>query len=720
MPNSTNPRSTSGSPPVGEDTQANANGNNRLEKAQNNENIRILVDEQDAPPTPVPVTPEQEANETAVNMPEPDGKVQEDDIADVLEDVPDEMRERDGDDRTYEEAAQAELAAEGVPMQPPPPPPKPEIEINPEVQQSAKSGRSLRMQIRYTRSLLWAAWLFARVLFWQWVVKPIFGEAFVRRRNVSRWKQYAREFRDFAAGMGGVFIKAGQFISTRADVFPEEIIMELAGLQDEIPAIRFEKIRKVLREELGDDYQQHFHWLREEPIAAASLGQVHRAQLRNGDRVVIKVRRPGITSIVATDMAALKVIAHVAMRFKFISRRANAIEIVEEFGRVLWEEVSYLHEAQNLQRFARMFQDDLGIYVPMVYEEYSTDRVLMMEDVTSIKINDYERLEEAGVKRSEVARRLMNSYLKQVFDEQFFHADPHPGNLFVYPLPVEEGQEYGEEGRPFYLIYVDFGMTGKLTPQIVDGLVSTLVAIVRRDAKQLVKSYQQLDLLLPSADVERLEQATKATFDQVWGMNMADLSNVDYEVMEQLGSEFNDLLFDMPFQMPQNFIYLARTMGILSGMCTSLDPQFNPWQELQPYTEKMMRVRASSGGTVGGELGSSLLQSLFGVSGANNIFEAGSQIITRAVAPTTSGDALAKQLRSGEVRVTSEPSRKWQIELHLLEVHVRTVTRAVIFTGFLISSTLLLTSGWTLVAIGGYVVCVLVGWQILFPPNVIK
>jgi predicted unusual protein kinase regulating ubiquinone biosynthesis (AarF/ABC1/UbiB family) len=203
-------------------------------------------------------------------------------------------------------------------------------------------------------------------------------------------------------------------------------------------------------------------------------------------------------------------------------------------------------------------------------------------------------------------------------------------------------------------------------------------------------------------------------------MNMADLSNVDYEVMEQLGNEFNDLLFDMPFQMPQNFIYLARTMGILSGMCTSLDPQFNPWQELQPYTEKMMRMRASSGSTVGGELGSSLLQSLFGVSGANSLFEAGSQIITRAVSPTTSGEALAKQLRSGDVRVTSEPGRKWQVELHILEIHVRTVTRAVIFTGFLISSTLLLTAGWTLFAIGGYVICAVVGWQIMFPPNVIK
>jgi predicted unusual protein kinase regulating ubiquinone biosynthesis (AarF/ABC1/UbiB family) len=393
--------------------------------------------------------------------------------------------------------------------------------------------------------------------------------------------------------------------------------MELAGLQDEIPAVDFKKIEKVLIAELGEDYESHFTWLRQEPIAAASLGQVHRAKLANGDRVVVKVQRPGIVRIVDTDLASMLLISRVAMRFKFISRRANAVEITQEFGRVLWEEVSYRKEAVNAQRFARMFQNDMNIYIPMVYEELSTDRLLVMEDVTSIKINDYERLEAAGISRNEIANRLMDSYLRQVFDSRFFHADPHPGNLFIYPLPVEdENADFGPKGRPFYLIYIDFGMTSTLTPQVIDGLVSTLIAVINRDAKGLIMSYKELDLLLPSADLDRLESATKAAFDQVWGMDMQDLTNVDYEVMEQLGEEFNDLLFDMPFQMPQNFIYLARTMGILSGMCTSLDPRFNPWSALQPFTEKMMRMRASDGASVGG----TLIENIFG---SGNLFEAG-------------------------------------------------------------------------------------------------
>lgn len=598
-----------------------------------------------------------------------------------------------------------------------PPKERPTAEVPPSPPPAQPKGRrTLRLQLRFLRSLVFAARLFIRVLFWQWIVKRIAGEGFVRNRTTQRWKQYAREFRAFAADTGGVMIKLGQFISTRADIFPEEIINELTGLQDEIPAIDFTKIERVLRNELGE-YEQRFRWLDDEPIAAASLGQVHRAQLHNGDRVVVKVQRPGIIDIIATDMAALLIVARVAMRFKFISRRTDAVAVTEEFGRVLWEEVSYIHEAQNADRFARMFQNNMGVYIPMVYHEHSTDRVLTLEDVTTIKVNDFERMDEAGINRNTVAKRLMNTYLQQIFDDRFFHADPHPGNLFVYPLPVEEGATFGPEGRPFYLIFIDFGMTGALTSQIVDGLISTLVAVVTRDAGQLIASYKELDLLLPSADTERLEEATKATFDQVWGMNMSDLSTVDYQVMEKLGEEFYDLLFDMPFQMPQNFIYLARTMGILSGMCTSLDPQFNPWSELQPYTRKLMRTRASNGMTTTGQISNSLMQSFFGTS---NIIEAGAQVITRAVAPNASNEALIRQLQSGSIKVTAEPSRKLQIQLSMLEIQSKTIVRAVVFTGFLISTTILLVSGMYIVAGITGLLTLSIGWRVMFPPGIMK
>ena len=693
MPNSTNQPSTSDLPETAT-AEADETISPQAQKppSNGNGNVRVLIDvEDDALPPDASTTEPEPTPPHALSDPVP----------------PSEVRSR------------AMVLADGTPVQPPPPPRKarPEADLDglPSAQERAPARRSLRMQIRFTRAVLWAAGLLIRILYWEWLVKRGMGEKFVQAHSVQRWKAYARDFRKLAADMGGVFIKAGQFFSTRADIFPEEIIMELAGLQDEIPAVDFKQIEKVIIAELGEDYEQQFTWLRKEPIAAASLGQVHRAKLANGDRVVIKVQRPGIVRIIDTDMASLLLISRVAMRFKFISRRANAVEITEEFGRVLWEEVSYRKEAQNAQAFARMFQDDMTIYIPMVYDELSTDRLLVMEDVTSIKINDYERLEAAGINRNEIANRLMDSYLRQVFDKRFFHADPHPGNLFVYPLPVEdENADFGPKGRPFYLIYIDFGMTGTLTPQIIDGLVSTLIAVINRDARGLIASYRELDLLLPSADMDRLEAATKAAFDQVWGMDMQDLTNVDYEVMEQLGEEFNDLLFDMPFQMPQNFIYLARTMGILSGMCTSLDPRFNPWMALQPFTEKMMRMRASDGASVGG----TLIGNIFG---SGNLFEAGSRILTRAVAPgATSNSDLMRELRSGDIRVTTEPSRKWRIQMRFLEIYIQIATRAVLFTGFLISSTLLLVNDYTWFAAGGYVLCVMIAWRIIFPPNLLQ
>ncbi|MEM6526713.1 MAG: AarF/UbiB family protein, partial [Chloroflexota bacterium] len=342
MPNSTNPRSTSGSNPqqVDEFVDERHNG-----AGTSNGNVRVLIDMSEADDAV-------HAEEEVENITD-DGTVVSETTLPAVADVVDEQ----------ESTTQA-LTDEEVELQPPPPPPRPRIEVDPEVHKQGLGRRSIRMQVRYLRSLAWAAQLFIRILFWQWIVKRFMGEEFVRQRSVHRWKQYAREFRDFAANMGGVFIKAGQFISTRADIFPEEIIMELEGLQDEIPAISFKQIEKVIIKEIGEDYRKHFRWLNESPIAAASLGQVHRAQLSNGDRVVVKVQRPGIVRIIDTDLAALMVISHVAMRFKFISRRANAVEITQEFGRVLWQEVSYLHEAQNLGDFARMFHSNLGIYVP--------------------------------------------------------------------------------------------------------------------------------------------------------------------------------------------------------------------------------------------------------------------------------------------------------------------------------------------------------------------
>jgi predicted unusual protein kinase regulating ubiquinone biosynthesis (AarF/ABC1/UbiB family) len=568
------------------------------------------------------------------------------------------------------------------------------------------------MQYRFGHILLFSGWLFARLLFWHYLMVRLIGEERVNRGSMPRWVGYAREFRHFAIALGGIMIKLGQFVSTRVDALPPEITDELAGLQDEVPSVPQDKILAAIQRELGP-IQSRYQYIEDRPVAAASLGQVYRARLLNGDRVVVKVQRPGIREIVYTDLAALRIVARVANRFNFIRRRADMSALVQEFGRVLLEEVSYNHEAENAARFTEMFKADMGVYIPTIYAEHSTDTVLTIEDVTTIKINDYAALEAAGVSRKQVAKRLMDTYLKQVFEERFFHADPHPGNLFVYPLPVEKGKtQFGKEGRPFYLIFIDFGMTASLTPQLASGLINTLSAIVSRDAEKLVNSYAELGLLLPDADTERIQEATKAAFDQVWGLSMTDIKNVSYIEARQLGHEFNDLLYAMPFQVPQDFIYLGRAMGILSGMATSLDPDFNPWQELQPYAQKMITQGLT--GADGSTLGLPVMQSLFNGNGAGTIAQIARSFAGRAVMIPQKLDSLLTQADRGELMVRVTPSPAYRRQLQRIEAQSARTTRAVLCAGLFISSTLFYTHGDSVPSLVGYIFSAILLLNIFF------
>lgn len=563
--------------------------------------------------------------------------------------------------------------------------------------------RSLRMQFRYVRVVWHFGWLFVRLVFWQIIMQRYFPER-VKNGNIRRWQGYARGFRKFAIDTGGMMIKAGQFVSTRGDVLPPEVIRELNSLRDEVPGVPTEQIRAIIESELGS-ISARFSQFDDTPVAAASLGQVHRARLGNGERVVVKVLRPGIVEICYTDLAAMFTVSRIAMKFRFVSRRMDAVALIEEFGRVLLEELSYRHEARNAERFRDMFRNDLGVYIPAIYDEHSTDRVLTIEDVTTIKLDDYAALEAAGISRQTVAKRLMDTYLRQVFEEGFFHADPHPGNLFVYPLPPDndayKAQE-AQEGKPFYLIFIDFGMVGTLTPQIIDGLIGTMAAVITRDAHKLVESYSQLGILLPGADTQRIEQATRAVFDQVWGLSMSQMSSVSYDSMATLGKEFNDLLFSMPFQVPQDFIYLGRTMGILSGISTSLDPAFNPWSEIQPYAQKVMAKKLSENGNtaLAGIFGSSVLQGILGAGGAKTLLNIGQSLFGGGASDAR--DVLARAER-GDLTFRVDPSPEYQQQLNRIEVQGRRTTRTVLLGTGVITGTLFYVNGDIVPAVIGYI-----------------
>jgi predicted unusual protein kinase regulating ubiquinone biosynthesis (AarF/ABC1/UbiB family) len=569
------------------------------------------------------------------------------------------------------------------------------------VSTTPEAPRSLRLRLRFWRIFLYAIQLFARIVMWQLFIAKYVPD-YVERTNPQRWIRYARSFRNFAIETGGVMIKAGQFISTRADVLPEEVTNELAELRDTVPAVPTPKMRAILERELGP-INKIYSWFADEPLAAASLGQVYRARLMNGDKVVVKIQRPGIDQICHTDLRALYAVAAVAMKFKFVSRRADAVALAHEFGRVLLEELSYKHEVQNALRFADMFKDDMGVYIPTVYREHSTDRVITIEDVTTLKINDYTSLEAAGISRKAVATRLMDTYLKQIFEERFFHADPHPGNLFVYPLPLKDGETWRDGERPFYLIFIDFGMTGTLTPQIAGGLISTLTAVLNRDSRNLIESYKQLGFLMPNTDTARIEEATRAVFDRVWGLSLQEMSSMSYSAAAELGEQFNDLIFSMPFQVPQDFIYLGRTVSILSGMCTAIDPTFNPWSELAPFTQKFVVQAVREGGP--GINSSPLLQALFSGNPGQALMAIGEQV-GRVLIPSANGNGtneLITRLERGDLRIQVEPNAGYRRQLQQIEKQGKRTTRAVIFCGLLVASTLLYTNGDVVPAAVGYV-----------------
>jgi predicted unusual protein kinase regulating ubiquinone biosynthesis (AarF/ABC1/UbiB family) len=446
---------------------------------------------------------------------------------------------------------------------------------------------------RYRRIVTFFSKVAFQLIAWEWLLPRVGFAAAADRTRSARLQRIAINFRALAIEMGGVLIKVGQFLSSRVDVLPREITSELVGLQDEVPPEPFADIRAVIEREFGGPLSQKLATIDEVPLAAASLGQVHRATLLSpspdaaGDaiatdaivRVVIKVQRPEIETLIATDLAALRSVGAWLQRWPPIRRRANVPALLAEFTRVLYEELDYLAEGRNAETFAANLRNRGGLRVPAVIWTHTTERVLTLEDVFAIKITDYDALEKAGIDRGLVAQRLFRAYLQQIFQDGFFHADPHPGNLFVEPR---------EAPADWLLVFVDFGMVGRLSASARAGMQEAAIAIGTRDAHRFVRAQQQLGLLLPTANLELLERAQARIFERLWGLSMADLQKIGRQEMLEMMKDFRELLYTMPFHVPEDLILLGRTFGILSGMCTGISPQFNMWNEIAPFAKTLV------------------------------------------------------------------------------------------------------------------------------------
>lgn len=452
---------------------------------------------------------------------------------------------------------------------------------------------STRLRGRYRQILRFFAGAIGRFIWYDILLLRIGLGGWVRRGRPARYRREAARFRALAIRMGGVMIKIGQFLSSRLDVLPREVTEELANLQDEVPAEDFAEIRALAEAELGASLDDLYEAVEAVPLAAASLGQVHRARLapdhEAGFRdVVIKVQRPGIADIVDVDLAALARVGRWLMRYRPIRSHADVPALLKEFAATLYEEIDYTLEAQHAETFRANFAERPGVRVPRVVHEMSALRVLTLEDVSAIKLSDYDAITAAGIARSDVAKRLLDVYLHQIFEDGFVHADPHPGNIFVQP-----GPDGGAEG--WLLTFVDFGMVARVPEAVRATLRELVIAVGTRDAARVVKGYQQLGMLLPGADLDAIERAESAVFDRYWGMSMSELRNIDPDEVRQFAHQYRDLVLDLPFQVPQDLIYVVRTVAILSGMCTGLDPHFNVWEQVAPYARALVADEATSG-----------------------------------------------------------------------------------------------------------------------------
>src|SRR6266487_50079 len=374
----------------------------------------------------------------------------------------------------------------------------------------------------------------SRLLFWTiWVM-------YRERRRVIRAREKGHDdvqpnidvlikvlvaFRQTAIQLGVLMIKLGQFLSSRADLLPEQALAVLAS---------------------------------------------------TGEEVAVKVQRPNIEQLVRMDLSSLKFVIRVIMRLVNTGNLIDLMGVYREFERTVYEEIDFVTEAANCKRFQEMFKDDPTIYIPRVYDEYTTRRVLVLEWIDGIKINEYAALEAAGIDRMEVANRTVQAYFQQFFEEGFFHADPHPGNIFI---------KSGMPGNGPIIEFVDFGMVGSITSAMKQSMKELFLSFLTRDSETMVQALSQLGFIGKGANISALERGLSLLLEQYYGMTLGEAREMD---IPEVADEIAKLLYGQPFQIPAQFAFIGRAISTLVGVSTGLAPDFNFIEVAVPYARKFM------------------------------------------------------------------------------------------------------------------------------------
>ncbi|MEL6881163.1 MAG: AarF/ABC1/UbiB kinase family protein, partial [Cyanobacteria bacterium J06607_10] len=390
---------------------------------------------------------------------------------------------------------------------------------------------------------------------------------FLNKAEINQDRR-AVELRKILTQLGPTFIKVGQALSTRPDLIKPSFLDELIKLQDQLPPFSSEVAWQTIYSDLDRSPEEIFSFISPEPVAAASLGQVYRARLYSGEEVAVKVQRPNLMPIICRDLYIMRWAAGWIAPWLPLNLGHDLTLIVDEFGSKLFEEVDYLNEGRNAERFAANFQDEPLIKVPAIYWRYCSPHVLTMEWIDGFKLTDTEKVKAAGLATNDLVEIGVSSGLRQLLEFGFFHADPHPGNLFAMA-----------DGR---MAYIDFGMTDQLDDRTKETLVDSVVHLINRDYADLANDFVKLGFLMPDVDVRPLVPALEEVFQDAIG---ASVGNFNFK---SITDKFSEVMYEYPFRVPAKFALIIRSLVTQEGLALSLDPNFKIVEIAYPYVARRL------------------------------------------------------------------------------------------------------------------------------------
>ena len=476
-------------------------------------------------------------------------------------------------------------------------------------------------------------------------------------KKVARRKRQAIWIRDTFLDLGPTFIKVGQLFSTRADLFPSEYVEELSKLQDRVPAFSYEQVVVIIKQDLGKPVNELFLSFDPIPLAAASLGQVHKAQLHSGEEVVVKVQRPGLKKLFTIDLQILRGIARYFQSHPDWGRGRDWIGIYEECCRILWEEIDYISEGRNADTFRRNFREYDWVKVPRVYWRYASPRVLTLEYLPGIKISHYEALEAAGLDRKLIAQQGAQAYLQQLLNDGFFHADPHPGNIAVSP-----------EGGA--LIFYDFGMMGRIKSNVREQLMETLFGIAQKNAERVVTSLVELGALSPTDDMGPVRRSIQYMLDHFMDKPFENQS------VSQISDDLYEIAYDQPFRFPATFTFVMRAFSTLEGVGKGLDPEFNFMEVAKPFALQIMTNGNSPDGN----------------SFLNELGRQAAQVSSTALGLPRRIEDTIEKLERGDLRVRVRSTESDKILRRISSIQLGT-NYTLLISAFTLSATILFVHG---------------------------